>query len=1137
MDSAQPVEMTREQEMISTRKRTNGRPHSRNGSVVSISLSTSNSTNSVLSMASEPSPSSSGSRPSSLASNRSRPTSHHRRRSSVSTRVESAEMMGVALPDFPSSSSDDNVNLGDRDSIRRRALFALEGKNEFSSGINTVEIPELNESFSQKSLEPKLPMTLPAFGLSSSLSGKRDSFGKFATSGSSLKDQLHTLLEEEEEEEEEEEGHNIPVSRLDAATTSNDVSVACGQPRRGDRDTYVQTSNSRALKPQGSPLDLSSIAPSSVPPRHKPANLTLRPLSLTPNTSVNLPTPSLTPNSQPVSRAFSFTCASDVNNPAESADEDTLNQDQRHWSHVRSESPASTSSESRRQSSMGCISSSSMSPSLKRQSSISYIRSGSTQALLATLTTTGLPTPGATPTSERRQSTSSTSSFGSIPGQDRRNASEEMFLHQSHASLLARIAELERALQASPRSRPNSSHSDEDTKYPEPYDEMFQLVADLKSERDELNRVIDGWRQRVNELEREKSILERRLDAEKRDSWLKGEKLGLLEVEKDTLGQDEAAKRQLAEAQSLLDAKKGIESELQKVREAFSAEQAYREQLVRELDAAGLLKTPRMSGSESKGMAVSYERMIFNIQARSNGLGFRSIDSTCTTVDPEDEGQQAIKGPFTLKAVEEELEMPFNEEEDELARYEDDDLGIISPTHSMTTFSSDEDLPSSVSHLRLAVNGTPVPSGGDVPLTSRSLSSSPSPFSSPCPTPVPPLSPEVRSVQHANRASLSKTWTFPVGEKTPSRRSLEQVDRFFECLEDIDDSPPLDSQSTMDNRSLFSQRLQFEDSEDDEMPPFVLPAQKGANQQGVLDTVLEEDEDKPHGKALNDEKIRSAFPVSVSEESLGWASPPLSECSVPFVFPQMKIKESTMKSIEVSTPRPSNTLYSSNFGNSVSTPNSKSMAHLNPPRLSERARPIGTPIGRASNSIGTRVLSPSRIPPPSPMFLQAKTAKTRTAPSPPRRKPAPSTSPSPVSSPVTTATGKVAGPLRNIGKPAPTLHPSNGSTFLPRLKSPSTQTHLISLNVTDTDYLSSSSRSTSRTSTIDKASVRMPIRINNRVADSSLPATLPSQPLFQTFTNLFPITTFFVDSQPTTTLLQTGPDNDFCFKRKATCKA
>ena len=51
-------------------------------------------------------------------------------------------MMGVSLPELPPSSSDDNINFGDRDSIRRRALQALEGRTDFGTGGAQVEIPD-----------------------------------------------------------------------------------------------------------------------------------------------------------------------------------------------------------------------------------------------------------------------------------------------------------------------------------------------------------------------------------------------------------------------------------------------------------------------------------------------------------------------------------------------------------------------------------------------------------------------------------------------------------------------------------------------------------------------------------------------------------------------------------------------------------------------------------------------------------------------------------------------------------------------------------------------------------------------------------------------------------------------------------
>ena len=86
-----------------------------------------------------------------------RPASHHHRRSSVSTRRESAELMGVSLPELPPAHSDDNVNLGDRDSIRRRALWALEGKPDMA--FSRVEIPDMSspDSFEFRQC-PLLPL-------------------------------------------------------------------------------------------------------------------------------------------------------------------------------------------------------------------------------------------------------------------------------------------------------------------------------------------------------------------------------------------------------------------------------------------------------------------------------------------------------------------------------------------------------------------------------------------------------------------------------------------------------------------------------------------------------------------------------------------------------------------------------------------------------------------------------------------------------------------------------------------------------------------------------------------------------------------------------------------------------------------
>ena len=131
------------------------RPHSRNGSVSSMPFSMSSNSVSSTTTDSTPLASPSDSRPLSTSSGRSRPSSHHRRRSSVSTRVESAEIMRINLTDLPASNSDDNINFGDKDSVRIRALLTLEGRCDLGESSSTVQIPDFDK------LEHPKPRTRP----------------------------------------------------------------------------------------------------------------------------------------------------------------------------------------------------------------------------------------------------------------------------------------------------------------------------------------------------------------------------------------------------------------------------------------------------------------------------------------------------------------------------------------------------------------------------------------------------------------------------------------------------------------------------------------------------------------------------------------------------------------------------------------------------------------------------------------------------------------------------------------------------------------------------------------------------------------------------------------------------------------
>ncbi|KAN0131273.1 hypothetical protein V8E53_010977 [Lactarius tabidus] len=168
----------------SSRRHSHSRSHSRNVSVSvspsvspslsfsssfhDISLSSSHSSSNSISSLSQPGPTA-------------KRNSHPRCRSSVSTRRESAEVMGVALLTLSTSNSEDNMNLGDKDSIQ-------------------LSTPEIERRISELPSKPSFPPSIGSFtpGLSG-LSNIRGSFSSRVTS--SIKDQLRTLVEEEVEEE------------------------------------------------------------------------------------------------------------------------------------------------------------------------------------------------------------------------------------------------------------------------------------------------------------------------------------------------------------------------------------------------------------------------------------------------------------------------------------------------------------------------------------------------------------------------------------------------------------------------------------------------------------------------------------------------------------------------------------------------------------------------------------------------------------------------------------------------------------------------------------------------------------------------------------------------------------------------
>ncbi|KAG6333766.1 hypothetical protein ID866_5328 [Astraeus odoratus] len=709
--------------------------------------------------------------------------SHHRRRSSVSTRRESAELMGVSLPDLPTVHSDDNVNLGDRDSIRRRALLALEGKPDLA--FSKVEIPDITSPDTVKTFDFPSKQSFPSSSGINNLGingimGKRDSFGKMYGSPSAAKDQLHTLIEEEEEEEEE--------------------------------------SNDRVPE---EPKDLAPLVPvdTAKTSRPRPANLNLRPLSLVNGTAVSgsphgLPTPLSTPSPR-VGGLRSLALMTGSGSFMPSGVDVTGNElDPTNQS---SAVPRSFNLEKRHSLTDNSCPTDSV---IKRRSSISYKRSVDRVSRDA-----ALPTPEMTPTTDRRFSGSSEQS---TLVEQPLTAAEQHFLFRSHNVLLTRITELERTLRkrSSLYARPVSYSSEVSAASSEPSDEMLQLISDLKAERDELKRDVEGWRMRVADADKQASMLAKRIEVERRDAWVARSRLGLLEVEKTrfekaaeensiALGQSLVEKAELTRERDQLreevdklnarlqDASATVD-ECMRLQAALDQERARRQELEMILDAAGLLNTPTVHFVGGKPDLPTQS------SGDLRGLGFHSVDSEGSITEVESLDDSFTKAELTLDVVSEEEPLEVEYGLDGYEDEDDSDLSFQSPGGSSVGSGEEFDLKANV--------------GVTIDEAAKRLSSS---------APAKPV-----------HGSLSKTWTFPKGQAVVNVKQDDEVDRFFGCLDDVDSSPPLCLEER--TKATFASAFCPVDDEDD-LPPFVLPPDVGVVDDAPfvrsLGVVLEEDEE------------------------------------------------------------------------------------------------------------------------------------------------------------------------------------------------------------------------------------------------------------------------------------------------------
>jgi hypothetical protein len=478
---------------------------------------------------------------------------------------------------------------------------------------------------------------------------------------SSIKDQLHTLVEEEEEEEEEPDAPSSPptLSAVNAAVVPTSPTPTRARPRRPAGLSLRPLSLSPDRLLSGTSSEQLTLAPAHTPSKSSGLK------SLTLITSPSLV--SSPPSDGVLTSATSFHRCSVVVPPT----------------HAVSSAPFF-----RRPSLTDNPYSASSDPfeAPKRRSSISYKSSYH-----------GLPTPELTPTTDRCASIGSDSDWGRPSSV----SNEQHFLFQSQAALVARISDLERALSSRTHSRPASfAASDISSGGPEATDEMLHFVADLKAERDELRRDIIGWRTRVADLEKQTGVLAQRIDAERRQAFIARENL---QIEKS------AAARRAEESATVLSA---LQAELANTKAEFRAMQ---EEAARDKETVLELGRVKAKLEEECCRRLELEKALeaFNhFNAPTPIIPVRrvmSIDSLGSATDVDSLDGHVLTGS-ELKSVQEvdEDEEPYSDQENNLMGYEDEEEGDESfISHDGSSFGSLEDITRSTAHFVPSVAPSP----------------------------------------------------------------------------------------------------------------------------------------------------------------------------------------------------------------------------------------------------------------------------------------------------------------------------------------------------------------------------------------------------------------------------------------------
>jgi hypothetical protein len=355
----------------------------------------------------------------------------------------------------------------------------------------------------------------------------------------------------------------------------------------------------------------------------------------------------------------------------------------------------------------------------------------------------------------------------------------------------------------------------------EPSDEMLALIRDLKAERDELKKDVDGWRTRVADLDKQLVLVANRVENERKEAWVARSRVGLLEVEKATLD------KRLAVVDRVIAGLEGEKAVLKNTNASLKRENEEKDKRIQELEEElkfmkqelDLQRTqesqPSQSSDDLDPMATPTPQSFNQQDIWKRGLGLdASLGHTA----------QSFNFGFPSSSMENVEDDDFVEDEDGLAGYEDEDECDPDLETSSSNGSLSDYPQRTTGHLTM-----------DIPAAVF-------------------IDPTTSRLTHRSRHSLSRAWTFP---KATAPVHDDQSDRFFGCLDESDTSDDSGPVTPMpfnyeESKDLFASALKFADEDD---APFYIP--------GGVGTVVEVPAPVPE---LKNQRILGVLTEEVGED-------------------------------------------------------------------------------------------------------------------------------------------------------------------------------------------------------------------------------------------------------------------------------